>query len=686
VPKHYSLIAAWLALGLLAVVSPAAAEQEAREQASQSLPEVVVTAEKMNQNVQEVPASISVFEAQILEDLRVNKTEQLFNMVPNLHMSQMGPQAIFGNPVSFRGIASFMTGKPVVSILVDDVYYPGMNFDLYDIERVEVLRGPQGTLYGHNTEAGVIKIITKQAGEEWTGRLALGAANYNTYEANFSTGGALIPQTLYLQAAGHFETSDGYFTNTYDDSDDVDKHHYFDGRFSLRWLPDAKTELTWNSDLQYYDSNYAEFAMLSQVESNPHDVSLDYPGYADKRAGGTSVKVERQVGSLSLVSITSYRKDDSDTSQDLDFTSWDMMRLDLSRDYQSINEELRLVSDQPGSKLKWVGGMYVFLEDDDHDYNTIMRPMSGYSGYLRQKGDTHTLGMALFAQGTYRFWEVLELTAGLRYDRQKKDFDYSWRGGAFGVPDETGSTDNTFDAWLPKVALSWRASPELMPYVSVSRGYQSGGFNLKADAGSSYDAEYAWNYEAGLKTQWLDKRLTVNLAAFYIDWTDIQVEQPDYPDFTIVNAASATSYGLEMDFRALTGLGLDIFGSAGYVHATFDEFTSGTDDYTDNRVPNVPEYTYNLGATYRFAGNFFVSAEYWGVGKFYWDSANSESQSFYQVVNAKAGYEREHLQVYLWGKNLFDENYATRAFKMSDEWYGRAGAPLCFGVTAAFTF
>lgn len=685
-PRHYSLIVAWLAFCLLAAFSTAAAEQEAQEQAEQSLPEVVVTAEKMSQNVQEVPASISVFEGRVLEDLRVNKTSQLFNMVPNLHMSQMGPQALFGNPVSFRGIASFMTGKPVVSILVDDVYYPGMNFDLYDIERVEVLRGPQGTLYGHNTEAGVIKVITKQAGEEGSGRFALGAANYNTYQADLTAGGALVPQSLYLQAAGHFETSEGFFTNTYDGSDDVDKHHNFDGRASLRWLPDAKTELTWVNDLQYYDSNYAEFALLSQVASSPHDVSVDYPGEADLRAGGSTLKVERRIGSLSLVSITSFRKEDSTTSQDLDFTSWDLMRLDLSRDYQSINQELRLVSDQPGSKLKWVGGLYAYVEDDDHDYNTIMRPLSGYSGYLRQKGDTHTLGMALFAQGSYRFWEVLELTAGLRYDRQKKDFDYSWRGGAFGVPDESGSTDNTFDAWLPKLALSWQATPEVMPYVSVSRGYQSGGFNLKADAGSSYDAEYAWNYEAGLKTQWLDKRLTVNLAAFYIDWTDIQVEQPDYPDFTIVNAASASSYGLEMDFRALTGLGLEIFGSAGYVHATFDEFTSGTDDYADNRVPNVPEYTYNLGATYRFAGNFFVSAEYWGVGQFYWDSANSESQSFYQVVNAKAGYEREHLQVYLWGKNLFDENYVTRAFEMSDQWYGRAGDPLCFGVTVAFTF
>ena len=684
-PRYYSLSLALAALWLLCAAPGAVADEQPRDRASQPMAEVVVTAEKMSQNLQKVPASVTVFESEMIEGLNVDTTYQLFNMVPNLHMSRMGPQAIFGNPVSFRGISSFMTGKPVVSIMVDDVYYPGMNFDLYDIERVEVLRGPQGTLYGHNTEAGAITIITKQAGEEWKGRLSLGAANYNTYRANLSLGGAVVSHTLYLQAAGHFETTDGYFTNTYDGSDDVDKHHNFDGRLSLRWLPNSVTEITWISDLQYYDSNYAEFALLSQVESNPHDVDVDYPGEANKRAGGTSLKVERQLNSLRLVSVTSYRKEKNDTSQDMDFTSWDLMRLDLSQDYQSVNQELRLVSDDPGAKLKWVGGLYVYLEDDDQDYTTIMRPMSGYSGYLRQKGDTGTLGAALFAQGSYTFLDCLTLTAGLRYDRQSKDFDYSWRGGAFGVPDVSGSTDNTFEAWLPKVALSWQATPSVMPYLSVSRGYQSGGFNLKADAGTPYDAEYAWNYEAGLKTQWLDKRLTVNLAAFYIDWTDIQVEQPDYPDFTIVNAASATTYGFEAELRALPLAGLEVFGSAGYVHATFDDFEFGSENYADNRVPNVPECTYNLGAIYRFAGNFFLSAEYWGVGKFYWGSANSESQSFYQVVNAKVGYEREHLQVYLWGNNLLDENYATRAFEMNDQWYGRAGDPLCFGVTVAFS-
>ncbi len=676
----------WLGVIMAGPALAASTEENDGGSSHVGLGEMVVTAEKMDQREQDVPASLSVFSGAELQDLQVETTAEMLGRIPNLYLNIIGPRGGFGMPMSLRGIASFMSGDPVLSILVDGVYTPTMDFTLLDVERVEVLRGPQGTLYGCNTEAGVVNIITKRPTEQWSGDLGLSYANYNTYGVDFAVGGAVAPEKLFLRAAGRYGKSDGFFTNLADGSDDVDKHEDFDGRLSLNWRATKELNLTLTGDFQHYDSNYAEFALLDQVMDGSHDVDVDYPGDAKKRAAGTALNVEWQIGQVRMVSITSFRDDDYSSSQDIDFTPYDIMRLDLSRDYQSTNQELRFVSDDPKAKFKWVAGVYAYVEDNNLDYTTQMRPMSGSTAHLRQKGDTHTRGTALFGQATYTLLGILDLTAGLRYDNQNKDFDYSWSGGAWGVPDESGSTDNDFSAWLPKFAVALRLDERFTPYVSVSRGYKSGGFNLKSSAGKSYDSEFAWNYEVGVKSLWFEDRLSINLAAFYIDWSELQVEQPDYPDFTVVNAASATCRGAELEISALLLPGLRVGGSVGFVDATFDDFVFGSENYAGNNVPTVPECTYRLALDYRFGGHYMLSAEYLGVGNINWDAANSHSQSGYEVVNAKAGYETGRLGLYLWAKNLFDESYATRAFEMSGQWYGRAADPLCFGVTAKISF
>ncbi len=681
-----------LALVLLAPgPAPAAADPTAPASpdpggAAITLEELVVTGEKLGRPVQELPVSVSVFSEGEIEDLGLERSERLFDLVPNLHLVTMGPQAMFGTPVSMRGLSSFMTGSPVLSLLVDDVHYPGLSLNLVDVERIEVLRGPQGAMFGRNTEAGLINIITRQAENYWQGKAALELGDYNTQRVDFAAGGALVEDKLFLRAAGRYETSDGYFHNRADGSSDVDQRRNLDGRLALRWLPNPDLDLSWVTDTQDYDSNNAEFALLDQVERDPHQVSLDFAGEARKRSLGSSLRAQQRLGALKLLSITAWRDEDAFSYQDIDFTSYDLMRLKLKKDSQTVSEELRLVSDRPHSPLQWLAGAFAYHETDDLDYTTELRPMSGMTGFLRQRGDTTTLGSALFGQASYTFLDFLEVTAGLRYDRESKDFDYAWSGGAFGVPNLSGANDHVFDAWLPKLAVSLRLAQGFMPYLSLARGFKSGGFNLKAAAGAPYDSEFAWNYEAGVKTEWLQRRLTLNLAAFYSDWRDLQVEQPDYPDFTIVNAASATSQGLEAEARLRPLKALELFANFGCVESTFDEFSQGGADYAGNHVPNVPEYTYRLGGVYRFLKGYFVSAEYLGIGPLHWDAANSRQQSAYQIVNARLGYELEHLKAYVFARNLFDETYATRAFQMSEQWYGRAGDPLTFGVSLVLEF
>jgi iron complex outermembrane receptor protein len=316
--------------------------------------------------------------------------------------------------------------------------------------------------------------------------------------------------------------------------------------------------------------------------------------------------------------------------------------------------------------------------------------------------DTDVEGYAFFGQGSYRFFDKLKLTLGLRYDHEDKHFksrQYTTPDlSMYGMQPSEVDTDAGWNEWLPKFSIdyTWRAG--LMTYASVARGYKSGGFNSLAPAEDmSYGPEYTTNFEVGLKSAWLQKRLILNLALFHIDWTDQQIEQQAYPEAITKNAGKSTSQGFELEMAALPLQGLQLSLGFGYVDASFDDYTDdvldsttgakiGTVDYAGKKIPNVPEYTYNLAAQYRNPQGFFARASLNGVGPFYYDAANTEQESAYEIVNAKIGWEWEHLQVYLWGKNLLDAEYATRAFEMSGTWYGRAGDPPTYGITLQGSF
>ena len=651
-----------------------------------TLESVTVTAEKTPQDPQSIPVSITTLSQDAIADNDITDTSRVFQTVPNMYMVKFGPSAAFGAPASMRGITSSMTGNPAIGFYVDDVYYPNFDIDLFDLERIEVLRGPQGTLYGRNTEAGVINVVTKKPGQQWEGKVTGSVANYNTQKVAFATGGPLVPGTLGLRLTGDWLRTDGYFKNAFDDSRDVDKQENFNGRGTLQWTPSDAFKMTLSGDVQHYRGNYAEFAPLDTLTDKPHEVDVDYPGKANKDAAGGSLRAEYDAGPVKVVSITAARNEYNYLDEDLDFTSYDVMRLKLIKDVTLFSEEARLVSNTPDSPLRWLVGTYLFHEYDDQRYTTQLMPGSGMAGFLKQEGKTGTFGVAGFGQATYTLWDQLDVTAGLRFDNENKTYDYSWTGGAYGISDASGSSGKNFDAWLPKFAIDWRATENLMPYVSVSRGFKSGGFNLKSNPGRAYDSEFTWNYEAGVKSQWFDKKLQFNIAGFYIDWTNLQVEQPDYPDFTIVNAASATSRGLEAEMRARPFTGFELRGNFAYTEATFNSFNFDGANYAGHRVPNVPRLTYLIGGTYRFLEGFFANAELVGTGDIQWDAANTRHQAPYQLVNAKVGYEAKHFEVYLWGKNIFDQVYATRAFTMSDAWYGRAGDPATVGVNFSLFF
>jgi iron complex outermembrane receptor protein len=647
------------------------------------LESVTVTANKMEENPQDLPNGISVLTDINIIDRSINETADIFKRMPNMHMTKSGPIGGYEKIASVRGITSYMSGGSVYGFFVDDVYYPIADVNLLDVERVEVLRGPQGTLYGHNAEAAVINIITKAPENQWSGEANISYGNYNTKEIGLTGNGALIRDKLFLRLAGRYYGHDGFYENIADGDDKVDKGETYDGKIALLFKPSEKLTADLKVNSQDYDSNYAEFSTFDKVMNGDFEVTVNDPGEATRKFNSTSLKMAYDMENVRLTSITAALKDDTVNMNDVDFTEHDIMKGDVGAETSLYTQEFRVNSLSETSPLKWTSGVYLFNGEEDR-HSIIDLPV--YLVTSRQYGHEDRTGVAVFGQADYTLGPFV-ITAGLRYENERKNFDYRWRGGAaIGYAECTGSSEKTFEALLPKFALTYNITDSFRTYVSAARGFKSGGFNLNSEPGDAFNAEYTWNYELGFKSELADNKVQLNAALFYIEWQDLQVEQPSYPDFTIDNAAEATSKGVELELTLRPVAGLDIYGSMGYVDAKFDEYILGAEDYKDKNIPNAPSHTYSLGATYRFLEHWMVNAEIYGTGKIYYNTENSKAQDSYEIVDLKAGYETERFDVYVWANNLLDEVYATRAFEMDGQWFARNGDPLAIGVDFRFRF
>ena len=713
------VVAMTIVLNLFSMPVALAEEERAKQEVTQKVYEVetmTVTAQKREENIQEVPASITALSEIQIEDAGIKDMEDLAYYTPNLYIKKMGNH-VEQIPI-IRGMFNNMNPNPTVGVFVDGVGYSRLlayDLALYDIERIEVLRGPQGTLFGRNTEAGAIRVITKKPGNIWEGKASAGYGDYDSQDYSATMRGPLIKDRLFFGISGKRYTSDGYYENDYLGTDDVEDMDDTSGRARLRWTPTDAWDIMLSVNADRYDDGYGGYAPLEEMRRHTHHINLDYKGDVENDLNGQSLSLDYEGDWFKFTSITAHRDADYDLAYDMDFTQFDKWRNYFNKDHDQWSQEVRLASPKDSGPFKWLIGGYYFDEDMDTDCTLDFRQgfaQWGIPAYMTtQKSEVDTENYAFFSQATYTLWEKLGLTAGLRYDRDKKEFN----GTEFDTPDVMGKgvtavkSDKTFSEWLPKFAIDYRFTQDFMGYASISKGYTSGAFNVTGTSvlGIPYDAEYSWNYEAGLKSGWLDNRLILNLAVFYIDWKDKQVFiHTEALSNIIKNAAEATNLGFEIEALARPVCGLEIIGGFGYLDAEFDEFTDpiydpvtgakiGEKNYKDKELTFAPEYSYNLAVQYRYplfnSNTLFSRLELQGVGDFYYDFDNEKKESSYEIVNAKLGYEGEYkgygFDLYLWGKNIFDKEYSTSAWGTDQMgWFARAGAPQTFGVTLTGRF
>ncbi|QAR33512.1 TonB-dependent receptor [Geovibrio thiophilus] len=655
---------------------------------------VVVTAEKRGRDIKEVPSAVSSLSGEEVDEYGLRTLADVMSMTPNLYVTQTGESIT--TFATMRGITGSMNQIPSVGFYVDDVYHPNLDVSFYDVERIEILKGPQGTLYGRNSEAGVINIVTKQPSDTWAGRAGIDISSFNTYETKASISGPVVSDRLFIKAAARYAETDGYFESV-NGEDDLGKTEKKDGKFSLGYKSGNEFSADLSYGFQRYDGDkYANFAPL-HGGSMRKNINVNEDGETYNDFDMLSLRGEYSAGDVKLVSVTAYSRSESMFMNDTDFTPIDMISIDVEKDINSFSQEFRLMSDNADGKLNWIAGLFLLSEKDERRYNTWMNFMNMGMGVpgenLRQNSETETTGIAVFGEAGYEFGSRLEVTAGLRYDSEKKEFGYNQTPSGSVLPmmgygSISGSEEETYGAWLPKLSVKYRFTGELLTYASISRGFRSGGFNEKENMGSSFDPEYTWNYELGLKSSWLDRRLNFNAAVFHIDWKDMQVEIADASGTSVYmeNAAEAESTGAEVEISAMPLSGLVVNAGAGYTYAEYKDYTKGDEDFSGNRVIDSPLYTANFGAAYRFGGGFYANTNYSYFGKVYFDPANSEEQKSYGVLNAKIGYQGSRYDIYLYGRNLLDEEYAVRAFEVNDVWYGRAGEPRVIGVAVAGRF
>ena len=655
---------------------------------------VVVTAERRPEDAQDVPVSLTTFSETQIEDANITSLDSVADRTPNFTFFPSG-----GNRTSafysVRGVTNFNAfSRDAVGFFVDDVPYDFAAFvdqDLVDLERIEVLRGPQNILYGRSASGGVVNIVTRRPTNEYEFGVAASYGNFDDFETQLSVSGPIVEDELLFRLSGSYGTQDGFVYNTFL-NEDIDGGQSFTGRGQLVWTPTEDWEILLNASFGDYREGGAPYVV---ADNDPFDAEVNIAGFNDLVTNAQSLRIGYSAPTLQLTSITAHRFSSQNAAFDQDGSLADILINAPDFSSRVFSQELRLQSPDNQERLQWIVGGYFETSTFDNKREFIFGadnpPLQ--QGTASADGDVNSRSLAAFGQISYEATNDLTLTAGLRYENTRATSDFNQTfilpGGGPSFPVlEINDAEITDSALLPRFAVDYRVAPNALVYGSITRGYRPPGANFEPSdiATAVFEAETSWNYEIGLKSNWLDERLNVNLTGFYSDISNFQFPSVQAGNVVIGNADIRT-IGAELEVIAQPVTGLELIAGLGLLNA---EFRSGVDAFTGtalagNRTPFTPGLTYNLAAQYRSEAGIFGRLEVIGFGNTFFDDLNIIEQGSFALVNARLGYEFDNYGVYLFANNLFDTEYLTQAFDLGNV-VGTFGAPRTFGAQVRANF
>lgn len=710
-------------VSLIGLMWSSLAAAQSQSSGSASIETIVVTAEKRSTDLEKTPEAITALNGAELDQHQVRDLQDLRSIVPNFQMgdAQGIPQ------ISIRGIgtSSFLPGtEGEVAVNENEVYVSRtlqQQTGLYDVSDIEVLRGPQGTLYGRNATAGAVNITTALPTDDFSGYTKVTGGNYGEFRFEGAAGGAVDDDdTLLVRLAAFYERHDGYGTNVVT-HDGVDDKNAYGVRGTIVFKPTTNFKATLITE--YYDENdhQGAFHYFGAAGLSGLPGALGLPpyfevvgGYAPKNvrdvANGidpqfhlptfsTTGTLEWTQGDFSIKSITGYRQQSPQFTYDID-GGYPLSVFEREGEpAHQISEELQLHYDT--DVLHLTGGVYYFNEHDDSNPAQIVASTGwteaifgipfatpGYVTLGNLAADLTTEAEAAFAQGTYNLTSDLSLTAGIRYSQEKKSIAsfYGLDLGAGGLPllppypgpnplTAPADASKTFASVTPKFGVQYQIEAETMLYATYSQGFKSGGFDTGvAPPLVPFRPEKLTDYELGLKTTTLDDRLRANLASFYYDYNDLQVTQVIDNSIQTGNAATARDYGIEAELTWLPIDPLEFDVSAAWTHARYGQYVGPdparpllpTVNFSGNTLDNAPDYQATVGAQYTWqveSGTLAARGEAEYTSKFYFSPGNEEELS--QGAYVKGNFYLTYSPDLDWTLSAYLKNVANVTTKTS---------------------
>lgn len=666
------------ALALMAGVSAPALAQEAPVAAAdndaEGIGDIVVTARRQSESIRDIPDAIQAFGSDTLEQAGVASVNDLSSLVSGFHVVEAQQPGV--SMVNIRGIGQSRFSEPPIAVVIDGVQQVSPNQltqDLFDIEQIEFLKGPQGALYGRNALGGAINIVTRKPRDYFEGSVQASYAEGKDYKV----GGFIstpIGDVAGLRIAASYRNRDGQIYNTTLD-ENVDFDETYTVRGSLLLKPNDQVEIDFSGSYLDQKGGAAYYA-LGPANAPREPVTANILGVGTRKLGDASVKFKLDTGDVTLQSVTAYSSVQSYISEDLEWLPADLLSATQSVRVNAMTQELRLSSNNPAARLRWVAGVYYLHLDQKIDTSLFLRPdLTGLPAPVRAdrlstKDDNNAY--AAFGQLVYALTDRFEVTAALRYDiDDRRQTDYTPLYAV--IPGLPRIYDATFRSLQPKVSLAYKLEGGNLLYATAAKGFRSGGFNNNSVVTRQFGKEELWNYEFGFKTALADRKLFVNGAAFYTPITDRQVYGLDLrvgaAQFIANPIPESHIVGAELEVTAVPVQGLNISFGGTVLRTKIDEYdtsvfagTSTNGDYKGNRLNQVPEwsvnaavqYTAELGGGRKLIPRFDISGS---GGRYYWEIDNADRRDTVWLANARLTYRTDRFEVAVFANNLFDVAY-----------------------------
>ena len=692
-------------------------EDEARQ-----LDAVLVSAQKTEESLQEIPFSISALSARQVQQFRLWNARELTAIVPNLYSANSGDDR---NVTSIRGIATTSYDQAVATY-IDGVNQFGLDTyipQLFDVDRIEVLRGPQGTLYGRNAMGGVINIITRQPTNATTGFAEISVGNFSQqrYSAGIRT--PLIKNKLFAGAALLYSKRDGFYENEFNNSA-YDRQSSITGNYYLKYI--ANEQWTFNLNAKHNDArNNGPFPLafpqsaIDEFLDAGHVLNQNATSKMIDNTFNTSLVVNYAGHSFNFSSQTAYQSNHRYYTLPLDgdFSPIDGITIinNYGDEWNKVKvwtQEFRLSSPAANkTHLKWTAGTYLFSQDNPvkqathfgMDAGMLGSPDTDFSSITSSKAKN--TGIAVFGQIVYAVTDKFDIIGGLRFDYEKKKIsvlgEYQKSTDPVLVTRPDTSANTSFNAFSPKLGLMYRIAPNSNVFATYSRGYRTGGLTQLSATDPTqpplypYKPEYSNNVEIGIKNNFFDNRLRLNMAFFLTQVTDVQVPTLILPDAITItrNAGKLNSKGAELELATTPVRGLEVEYNFGFTDAEYKNLKlsqGGTSvDLSGKKQVFTPDITSMLAAQYSYdigskkQCKLVVRGEWMQLGEQYFDLGNSISQDAYSLLNAKIGISSRIGEIMFWGRNMGDKRYIAYAYDFGAI---HIGNPRTYGVTLRANF